>query len=200
MRRNSCIVDCLGIAIAAAVIAALLRPFQNTPFVDDWAYAWPVEHLLKTGELKILDWATSLNIAQILWGALFSLPFGFSFTALRISTFVLSVSGLCGFYLLLMELGVTRRDALLGTALMGAYPVYFLLSFTFMTDVPFVVVTIWFCLCAVKAFRVRQTRWLGAAATLAIVATAIRLTGVALALVLLAVLLFNSGRWGRNLG
>jgi hypothetical protein len=33
----------------------LLRPFQNLPFVDDWVYAWPVEHLLKSGELKILD-------------------------------------------------------------------------------------------------------------------------------------------------
>src|SRR5689334_17860805 len=118
MRRNFCVLDCLWIALGAALIAVLLRPFQNTPFVDDWAYAWPVEHLLQTGELKVLDWSTSLNVAQILWGALFALPFGFSFTALRISTFILSVGGLCGFYLLLQELGVTRRDALLGAALL----------------------------------------------------------------------------------
>jgi hypothetical protein len=43
-------------------------------------------------------------------------------------------------YLLLRDQGVTRRDALLGSACLGAYPIYFVLSFSFMTDVPFVVV------------------------------------------------------------
>src|SRR5258708_2833540 len=111
--------DCLWITLAAAFIAVLLRPFQNVPFVDDWAYAWPVEHLLQTGEMRILDWSTSINVAQVLWGALFSIPFGFSFTALRISTFVLAIGGLCGFYLLLRELSTNRAQRTAAAAVLG---------------------------------------------------------------------------------
>src|SRR5262245_2719136 len=98
---------------------AMLRPLHDTPFVDDWAYAWSVEHLLQTGEFRILDWSVSLDAAHVLWGALFCAPFGFSFTALRLSTWVLSLLGLVGFYVLLRELGASRRDTLLGVALVG---------------------------------------------------------------------------------
>jgi len=61
----------VGIAVFASAIALVLRPFQNTPFIDDWTYARSVVHLLRTGEIRILDWSASPNVAQILWGALF---------------------------------------------------------------------------------------------------------------------------------
>jgi hypothetical protein len=102
--RSSAIGDIraiIGIAVFASAIALVLRPFQNTPFIDDWTYAWSVEHLLRTGEIRILDWSASPNVAQILWGALFCVPSGFSFTALRISTWVASVLGVIGVYRLL---------------------------------------------------------------------------------------------------
>jgi len=196
----SLIKDCFWIVTIAVVIALFLRPFQNTPFIDDWTYAWPVEHFLQTGELRILDWSTSVNVTQILWGALFCIPFGFSFTALRISTFVLSLGGLCGFYLLLRELDVKRRGALIGTALLGAYPVYFVLSFSFMTDVPALALSILFSLCAVKAVRGHQTWWLAMASVLAVLALGTRLTSIALPFALLAMLVLHTGEWGRNLG
>src|SRR5689334_10766744 len=92
--------------LAAFTIPLLiLRPLQNVPYVDDWTYAWSVENLLNTGTLKVLDWSSSMAVAQALWGALFCLPAGFSFSALRLSTWVLSVFGIIGFYQLLMELG-----------------------------------------------------------------------------------------------
>jgi hypothetical protein len=72
----------------------------------------------------VLNYADNANVAQILWGSLFCLPFGFSFTALRVSTWLLAVGGLCGLYLLLRELEVSRRDAILGTATLGVYPVF----------------------------------------------------------------------------
>ena len=93
--------------------------------------------------LRILDWSTSINVAQVLWGALFSLPFGFSFGALRLSTWVISLLGLWALYLLLLELGVSRRDSLIGTAVMGFSPFYLLFSFSFMTDVPAMTFTTW---------------------------------------------------------
>ena len=30
--------DCLCIALGEALVALVLRPFQNTPFIDDWTY------------------------------------------------------------------------------------------------------------------------------------------------------------------
>src|SRR5215467_1151909 len=73
--------------------AILVRPFANLPFHDDWTYAWSVEHLLKTGELQILDWSVHYPLTQILWGGLFCLPYGFSFSAVRVSTVMLAWFG-----------------------------------------------------------------------------------------------------------
>jgi hypothetical protein len=84
----------LGLVILMwAVPLVALRPLQNAPFIDDWTYAWSVE---RVGELRFLDWSVSQNVAQVLWGALFCAPFGFSFTALRLSTWVASLGALLG--------------------------------------------------------------------------------------------------------
>ena len=190
----------LGLVILMwAVPLVALRPLQNTPFIDDWTYAWSVEHLLRTGELKILDWAVSQNVAQVLWGALFCAPFGFSFTALRLSTWVASLAGLVGLYTLLRELGARRADTLVGVALVAFYPVYFMLSFSFMTDVPFVAMVTWFFAALVRALKRHSTRALAAAALFACVAVAIRPVGVFLSGVLLLAPWPPWSRWSPSL-
>ena len=187
----------LGVVVlmSAAPLVAL-RPLQNAPFIDDWAYAWSVEHLLQTGQLEILDWSVSLNVVHVLWGALFCVPFGFSFTALRLSTWVLSLLGLLGLYALLRELGASRRDTLLGVALVCFYPVYFILSFSFMTDVPFVAMVIWFFAALVRSVERDSARALAAAVLFACLATAIRPVGVFLSGVLVLAPWLPSVRWG----
>ena len=73
---------------------AVVNPFREAPVEDDWAYAETVKHFLETGQYRLNDWL-SANIAfQTAWGALFCLPAGFSFSALRVSTVVLAVIGL----------------------------------------------------------------------------------------------------------
>ncbi|MGH7334839.1 MAG: glycosyltransferase family 39 protein [Candidatus Rokuibacteriota bacterium] len=176
-----------------------LRPLQNAPFIDDWTYAWSVEHLLRTGELKILDWSVSLNVAHVLWGALFCAPFGFSFTALRLSTWVTSLGGLLGLYTLLRELGASRADTLVGVALVAFYPVYFILSFSFMTDVPFVAMVTWFFAALVRALKRHSSRALAAAVLFACLAVAIRPVGVFLSGVLLLAPWPPSTRWSPSL-
>ncbi|HWC02661.1 MAG TPA: glycosyltransferase family 39 protein [Methylomirabilota bacterium] len=158
-----------------------LRPLQNAPFVDDWTYAWSVEHLLETGEVRILDWSTSLNVVHVLWGALFCLPFGFSFSALRLSTWVASLLALLGLHSLLRALGASRRDALIGIALLGFYPIYFILSFSFMTDVPFLTAVTWFFWALVRACRTSAPGALVWPVLLASVAMGIRPVGIFLA-------------------
>ena len=160
-------------------------PHANVPVIDDWVYAWSVEHLLKTGGLQVLDISAFYPIAQILWGALFAGLAGFSFVALRCSTVVLAAIGCWAVYLTLRELGCRRSTGLLGALALACDPVYFALSFSFMTEVPFVCLStlalywyvramrreepkaVWFgCSCAVAAYLVRP---IGIAIPLAIV-------------------------------
>jgi len=115
-----------------------LRLFANVPLHDDWTYAWSVEHFLKTGKLQVLDWSIHYPFAQILWGALFCLPFGFSFSALRVSTVVLAWLGSLALYGTLREVGRARTESLIASLVLIVNPVFYLLSFSFMTDVPFV--------------------------------------------------------------
>jgi hypothetical protein len=175
-------------------------PLQNTPFVDDWVYAWSVEHLLRTGRLEVLDLSSNMNLAQVAWGSLFCLPFGFSFVALRVSTIVLAVAGLCGLYLLLRELQVARTQAVVGSAVLAIYPVFSILSVTFMTDVPFVSFAVLASAAFVRALRRRQVRWLAVAGLFAGLATAVRHPGVVISIAMLLTLLCAPDRWGRGRG
>ena len=190
--------DCLWIALCGIAIALLLRPFQDTPFVDDWTYAWSVDHLLAGDGLRVLDWSSNLNFAQVLWGALFCLPLGFSFVALRLSTWVAALLALCALDLLLRELGVGRRDALLGVALLGLNPIFFMLSATFMTDVPFLAASLWATLAIVLAITRHSDRWLIGFALFAAIASAVRVVAVVLPVAAVLALLLHAGSWGRQ--
>ena len=161
-------------------VAIPLHLFANVPLHDDWTYAWSVEHFLKTGKLAVLDWSIHYPFAQILWGALFCLPFGFSFSALRVSTVILTWLGALALYGTLRELGRARTDSLIATLVLVANPVFFLLTFSFMTDVPFVGVSNIAFFFIVRAFSRRRPLelWLGCA--LAVVAFFIRQIAIAI--------------------
>lgn len=191
--------DCTTIAVAALLVAVVLRPFQGTPFIDDWVYSWPVQHLLETHEFLFPELVGNPIATQVLWGALFCLPFGFSLTTLRVSTWVLGVLALCALYLLIRECGGTRRSALMAAAVLGFYPVFFILSPTFMTDVPFLAAMLWSALLFVRALQRRRAAlvWLAAAVCAASVGS--RVIGVGVAGAMIATLLFHTGRWGRRI-
>lgn len=186
------------IALVWLGAGVLLRPFQNTPFIDDWVYAWPVKRLLQGGDLRILDYSSSPNPVQVLWGLLFCVPFGFSFTALRVATWIMGLLGLWGMYALLRDQGVSRRDALLGTACLGAFPIYLVLSFSFMTEIPFVTCVIWASLAFLRAMRGRSDRWLWVAIGLSCAAIGIRIAAASLPLAMVLALLIDRDGWGRR--
>ncbi|MFI5382563.1 MAG: hypothetical protein ACHRHE_25010, partial [Tepidisphaerales bacterium] len=83
----------LAIAGVCAAGWLLVGPRANVPVIDDWVYAWSVQHLVDTGHLQILDISAFYPLAQVLWGALFVRVAGFSFEVLRLSTLVLSALG-----------------------------------------------------------------------------------------------------------
>lgn len=141
------------VAAFFVVAAAAADAWRDVPVIDDWTYAWSVEQLLFHGRLAVLDWSAVFPVGPAFWGAAWSLVFGFSFATLRASTLVLGL-GACGaLYLILRELEAPPRVALFGALCVAANPVFFLLSSSFMTDVPFVTFTLLALLCYVRAFR-----------------------------------------------
>jgi hypothetical protein len=176
----------------------VLHPLQNTPFLDDWIYAWRVRWLLEHGQLRVLEYSSNPNFVQVLWGALFCLPFGFSFTALRVSTGVLAIAATWGQFILLRDLGASRRDAWIGAAVLCLNPIFFLLSLTFMTEAPFLCVFIWAMVLTARAVRTKDTRLLILGIALGCLSAGIRVVGVVLPAATAITLLFQPGGWGRR--
>jgi len=114
-----------------------VNPFWNTAIDDDWAYALTVKHLLDTGHYKLHDWATANMPFQVYWGALFAKVAGYSQASLRISTLALWLVGLIAFYCLALEHRFAPEKAGLLMLTLFSCPLLVKMSFSFMTDVPY---------------------------------------------------------------
>jgi Dolichyl-phosphate-mannose-protein mannosyltransferase len=134
---NSDIINILIITAIWIVMVILVNPLGNFGLNDDWAYGFSVKSLIEKGQLEISTWTAPNLLAQIFWGALFCLPVGFSFTALRFSTLTLGLVGAIANYGLLREVNLHQKFALYGALIVAFNPIYFGLANTFMTDVPF---------------------------------------------------------------
>jgi len=127
----------LALLLGAYLLPLLLvSPVGEFPLIDSWTYALAVRHLVEEGRLQISEWTATTLVFQVLWGAAFAKLFGFSFTALRASTLVLSFVGSAALYATGRELGLRPPRALLGALLYWLDPLTFSLSYTFMSDVP----------------------------------------------------------------
>jgi hypothetical protein len=148
----------LGIVLAIFLLVVLfVNPLRaGTVDDDDWAYALSARHLLTTGKYQWHNWPTSNTPFQAYWGALFARFLGYSFSTLRISTLFLAVLGLVAFYYLAKEHGLDDGQATLLTLALLASPLVLRLSFTFMTDVPFLTCLIVAQYLYTRALRVRS--------------------------------------------
>lgn len=141
------------ICILWIFIVILVNPLGNFPLNDDWAYGWAVKTLVETGKFQLSDWTATNLISQVLWGTLFCLPFGFSFTALRLSTLTLGLIGVITTYGLLKEVKASYNISLMGALIVALNPIYFSLSNSFMSDVPsftFAILALYFLIRGLK--------------------------------------------------
>ncbi|MGF6759301.1 glycosyltransferase family 39 protein [Paraburkholderia sp. GAS42] len=120
-----------------AIAVAIANPLGNFPLQDDWSFSLTVRHLLDTGEFRPGGWTAMSLFGQTVWGALFCLPFGFSFNALRASTLVAGALVLVALAMLLQQAGCERRKTVAATLVLAFNPIFFELNSTFMTDVAF---------------------------------------------------------------
>lgn len=171
--------------IAAWVgIILCVDPRGDFPLNDDWGYAHPVRVLVEQGVLELHWWTDATLIVQVLWGALFCLPLGFSFEALRLSTLCAGLIGILATQRLLVVAGADRHTGVLGALVLATNPLYLNLSFTFMTDVAFTATAALTALWTVRYLRRPSGGRLLAASLLGVVAMLVRQLGLALPLAL----------------
>ncbi len=132
------------------------------PLSDDWAYAHVVRSLCEGRGFEFLPWTGASLVFQAAYGALFAKLFGFSWELLRLTTLAVSASGIFSTYALLREAGHAAtgradergmRIAAAGAATVAFSPLWFNLSFTFMTDVPFAALATMSAWLYARAFR-----------------------------------------------
>ena len=104
---------------------AIINPVGDFPLNDDWSYGSTVKHFVETGEYRPLGWSSVPLITNVIWGSLFCLPAGFSFTALRLSVLVLSWLGILGTYVLVREFQQGRCVAVIFTLSFAFNPIYY---------------------------------------------------------------------------
>ena len=190
--------------LAWLVAIVLVDPRADVPLIDDWTWAYSVEGLLTGKGFTISSWSASSPVAQIWWGTLWASIGGFSYTVLRLSTLALAAAGTLAMYGLLRSLGCGPRRALLGAATLLVYPVAFVLSFTFMTDIHMLALAIgslW-AIAAALAPRPPSARGDGGrlvlGLALAVVAFLVRPVALAIPLALLVTAVIHSDLPGRR--
>ncbi len=192
-----------GWATAAAVIGwyvfalAILHPLTDAPVVDSWLYGSAVRRFLRTGEIRFAGFTQAMPVAQVLYGVAWSHAFGANSVSLEISVVAMAV--LCGvmFHALAIECGASRWQAMAATGLLICNPCFTFLSFSFMTEIPFLTMIVAAHLAFARAAGRREDLWLWIAAAMAVIAFMIRPFGaMAIAGCAGAMLLYGAGRPG----
>jgi hypothetical protein len=187
---------CLVVGLYLAAVVAV-NPLRECPVLDDWAYASTVRHLLRTGEYKLDDWVAPNMLFQAMWGALFGLAFGDSYTTLRLSTVALTVIGLVAFRGLAREHGLSGMAANLATLCLASSSLFFRMTLTFQTDIPFLVTLIVALYLYTRALRVMTAPAWVAAALAGAASILTRQFGAALVAALVVLWVFDRERFGR---
>ncbi|MEM3373730.1 MAG: glycosyltransferase family 39 protein [Candidatus Woesearchaeota archaeon] len=144
----------ISILILLFIISIIIvKPIGEFPISDDWAHSLSVKHLINEYKLILNQWSPMTLVFQITYGGMFSKIFGYSFTTLRFSTLILSFICLISFYFLLREFNISQKKSLIATIFLLFNPIYFFLSFTFMTEIPFLTFMILSLLFYTKAIK-----------------------------------------------
>ena len=170
--------DLLLITLLWCIGTIIVNPVGEFPIIDDELYVPAVKTLLETGHYRPPE-ATMTFITNELWGALFSLPVGASFTTLRLSTLCASLLGLFGTYTLVRDIGQPRWICWVATLTLAFNPAYYAMSHSFMTDVLFAVLCIWSAIFYARSLRAGSDLQIVLGTVIALAATLSRQIGIA---------------------
>src|SRR5271166_1417434 len=196
-KRNQ-LIDMLFLMLIFVISIVIVNPLGDFPLIDDWSFARAVKGLVEHGDWRPIGWTGMSLITQSLWGALFCVPAGFSFNALRLSTLTLAAAGILGVYVLFITNNRSRLLAVTAALTLGFNPIYYELSNTFMTDVPFTTLAIFSSMFFIRCIRRFRYLDLSIACALAVATTLCRQLGLFLPLAFAVALVVQHGfaiRW-----
>ncbi|MEM6966481.1 MAG: glycosyltransferase family 39 protein [Bacteroidota bacterium] len=177
---------------------AIINPIGDFPLNDDWSYALNAKTLAVDNEIYFDDWGAMTLFAHTLWGALFCKIFGYSHTVLRLSTLVLGWGGMLASYYFFKEAKINEKLAA-GLALLLAFnPIYFNVSFTYMTDVPYLCYSLVAAYFLLKYLHTSNIYNIVFATLFSVLATLIRQPGILIPIAFLIVALLKAHRTLRH--
>lgn len=147
-----------------------VHPLADAPVIDGWLYRAAVRHFLESGHIRFAGFTDAMPIAQVLYGAGWGAVFGVSNLSMYLATAVLGALAATILYLLALRLGARPRNALLAAAILVMNPCYLLLSFSFMTEVPFIAAMLAALWAFANADGEHEVRWLWISAACMVIA------------------------------
>jgi hypothetical protein len=122
----------------------------NFPLNDDWSYGEGVRHLLR-GHGLIMPTVCAPGIAHVALGLIASKIFGYSYTSLRLCSFVITFIGALALFDAAASLRIPRRDAAFIALVYAANPVLINVAFSFMSDSTGLALNMIFLACLLRA-------------------------------------------------
>lgn len=155
-------------ALMLVLCYRIVHPYAEMGIDDDWSYVKSAQVLAQTGHIVYNGWAAPMLGWQLYCGALFVKLFGFSFTAIRLSTLIEAMATAFLLERTMVWAGINEWNATLATMTFVLSPLYLPLTFTFMTDVSGVlciVLCLYMCLRALQAeSQISTIVWISLAA------------------------------------
>lgn len=145
-------------ALLFAAVLFVIRANVESGMNDDWSFIRTARDLAHTGQLRYNGWSAPLIGFQAYWGALFVKLFGFSFTAVRASVWILTLLSIPVFWSVFRMAGGDEKASFFGTLTFLFSPLILPNSATFMTDMPAFLLFAAALLCALKAWSAESKR------------------------------------------
>ncbi|HEY6394604.1 MAG TPA: glycosyltransferase family 39 protein, partial [Candidatus Binataceae bacterium] len=153
---------------------AILHPLANAPVADSWLYGEAARFFRETGRIRFAGFTDAMPVAQVIYGAVWALFFGAGSISLEISEVALGAVAALVFFAMARRCGAQPSQALLATGMMVCNPCYLFLSFSFMTEIPFLAALIAVHWAFARAEGDRELPRLWLAAALSVIAFLVR--------------------------
>jgi Dolichyl-phosphate-mannose-protein mannosyltransferase len=156
------------------IVYFAVRPLTEAPVGDSWIYEHAVTHFNRTGKVQFPGFTQAMPVVQALYGAAWSRLFGETSRSLDLSTALLAIFGGLLFYRLARKCGAAPWPSIAATALLICNPCYLLMSFSFMTEIPFLVALLASYFAFACAIQHGSKIWLWLAAAFAVAGFGVR--------------------------
>ncbi len=182
------------------VVVLFVDPIGEFMVNDDWSFVRSLDALRDEGRIIRTGWGPGgpALITHLFWALGFTKVVGYSLTALRVSVLVMGIAGSMGLLILLRLSGASRWLALWGTLTLVFNPLFLSQSFTFMTDITFVAITVFSVLCLYLGAQKSQTVLIVIGMVFALLAILTRQIGIVIPLGFCAICFLHPK--GRELG